>query len=238
MPISFVSGVAAPEPATLAVEGTQACYPVRRIFCVGQNYAAHARETGNDPDREPPVYFTKSPHCIVAGGGPVAYPPQTADLHFEGELVVALGPDASHHGGLMVDSAAARAMIWGYAAGLDLTRRDLQAAAKARRGPWDMGKDFTGAAPVGTLVQTGPQPMTDGRLTTTVNGNIRQNADLAEMILPVIDIIVDLSRYERLLPGDLLFTGTPAGVGPLVPGDRVAVQIAGLPPLEATITDG
>ncbi len=215
-----------PQP-WVAVEGTAARFPVRRIFCVGRNYAEHAREFGNDPEREPPFFFTKPADAVVASGSTLPYPPATADLHYESELVVALAA-----GGRDIDAAAAAALIFGHAAGNDLTRRDLQAEAKAMRRPWDMSKAFDLSAVVGAIR---PGPLADGAIRGRVNGTLRQEARLSDMIWPVADVIAHLSRLVTLAPGDLIFTGTPAGVGALGPGDVCAVEIDGLAPAVITL---
>ncbi|WP_027134813.1 fumarylacetoacetate hydrolase family protein [Geminicoccus roseus] len=195
---------------------------VRRVFCVGRNYAEHAKEMGHD-EREPPFFFAKSAEALVLGPE-VPYPPMTGDLHHEVELVVAIGRDGA---GISVD--AARSHIAGYAVGIDLTRRDLQAVAKKQARPWAMAKSWIGAAPIGTLhapAEVG-HPRA-GRIVLKVNGEIRQSGDLAEMIWSVDEIVAELSRYDRLLAGDLIMTGTPAGVGPLAIGDKVEVSIDGI----------
>lgn len=208
--------------ATLPVTGRVERFPVRRIFCVGRNYAEHAREMGADPEAEPPFFFTKPADAVVETGSTIPYPPATANLHHEGELVVAIGKP-----GAMVAREDAAAMIWGHAAGNDLTRRDLQAEAKASRRPWDMAKGFDKSAVIGAIR---PGPMPDARLRCLVNDAIRQEARLSEMIWDSPSIIAALSRLVSLAPGDLIFTGTPAGVGPLVSGDRCTVEIEGLQP--------
>ncbi len=205
---------------TLPVSDRADRFPVRRIFCVGRNYAEHIREMGGEVGAEPPFFFTKPADAVVESGSRIPYPPATANLHHEAELVVALG-----RGGAMVAEADAPAMIWGHAAGNDLTRRDLQAEAKAGRRPWDMAKGFDKSAVVGTIR---PGPLPDGSLRCSVNGTPRQSARLSEMIWPVAAIIASLSRLVTLSAGDLIFTGTPAGVGPLVPGDVCRVEIEGL----------
>ena len=203
-------------------------WPVRRIFCVGRNYADHAREMGHDPNAEPPFYFTKPADAVVPSGATIPYPPQTADLHHEAELVVAVGT-----GGTDIDEATALSHVWGYAAGNDLTRRDLQAAAKTARRPWDMAKGFDLSAVVG-LIRPGPIDMS-ATLTCSVDGQQTQSARLSDMIWPVTAIIAHLSRLVTLAPGDLIFTGTPAGVGPLTRGQTCTVQIEGLAPATITI---
>ena len=195
---------------------------IRRVFCVGRNYAEHAKEMGHD-SREPPFFFAKAPEALTLGPD-VPYPPMTSDLHHEVELVVAIGRDGA---GIAVD--AARSHIAGYAVGIDLTRRDLQAIAKKQARPWALAKSWIGAAPIGVLhapAEVGHPRQ--GLIELKVNGAVRQTGDLAEMIWSVDEIIAELSRYDRLLAGDLIMTGTPAGVGPLVAGDQVEVAIAGL----------
>ncbi len=220
-----------PPPPSLAIAGTHTRFPVRRIFCVGRNYAAHAAEMGADR-RAPPFFFTKPADAVVDSGAPVPYPPACRDLHHEGELVVALG-----RGGAGIAAQDAPAHIWGYAAGIDLTRRDLQAAAKKAGRPWDMAKGFDHSAPCGAICPVADcHDIARARLELTVNGTTRQAAPLADMIWPVPDIISHLSGLVTLAPGDLIFTGTPAGVGPLKPGDQVGVTITGLPPLSIKIT--
>ena len=209
---------------SVAVAGSSARFAVRRIFCVGRNYAEHAREMGHDPSAEPPFFFTKPGDAVVDSGASIPYPSATADLHHEAELVVALGKAGS-----FVAEDQALALIWGYAAGNDLTRRDLQAEAKAARRPWDMAKGFDNSAVVGAL-RPADQGVPAGRIRCLVDGRVTQDADLAEMIWPVAGIIAHLSRLVALRPGDLVFTGTPAGVGPIARGQTCEVQIDGLAP--------
>jgi fumarylpyruvate hydrolase len=211
--------IPAPACPALPVEGSAALFPVRRILCVGRNYAAHRREMGGD-DREPPFFFAKPADAVVAAGASVAYPSVTANLHHEIELVAALGG-----GGVDISPADALAMVWGYAAGVDLTRRDLQNAAKDKGQPWEASKGFDQSAPIGPIrrVTGGGQPQ--GRIALTVNGQVRQEARLSDMIWNVAEVIAQASRLWRLAPGDLIFTGTPEGVGPLVRGDRVEGEI-------------
>lgn len=219
---------AAPPAVTLPVFGTAARCPVRRIFCVGRNYADHGIEMGGDPTREPPFFFTKPADAVVESGSTIPYPPATQDFHFEGELVVALGK-----GGTDVPEAGALSLVWGYAAGNDLTRRDLQAEAKATRRPWDMAKSFDRSAVVG-LIHPGAT-LDDGVLSLTVDGTLRQKTRLSMMIWDVPGIIAYLSRLVTLAPGDLIFTGTPAGVGALLRGQTCTVSIEGLSPATVTI---
>lgn len=215
-----VYAITPPAPVTLPIRGSDAVFPVGRLFCVGRNYAAHAREMGAS-DREPPFFFMKPASAVLAGGGTLPYPPQTSDLHHEIELVVALGEGGS---------------VFGYGVGLDLTRRDLQGEAKKAGKPWDMGKVFDHAAPVSALVPAAAVPSVDaGRIALSVNGELRQEGDLAEMIWTVPEIIAELSRFITLLPGDLIFTGTPAGVGPIQRGDRLDGMVAGVGALSITV---
>ena len=219
---------APPAPPSLPVLGRSARFPLRRILCVGRNYAEHAREMGHDPDREPPFFFAKPADALVPHGAVIPYPPQTADLHHEAELVIAIGT-----GGARIAADRALDHVFGYAAGNDLTRRDLQAEAKAARRPWDMAKGFDASAVIGTIRPGSAPPQ--GRIRALVAGDIRQDADLADMIWPVAEIIAHLSRLITLAPGDLVMTGTPAGVGPIQPGQTCRVEIDGLPPAEVTL---
>ncbi|MFN4192825.1 MAG: fumarylacetoacetate hydrolase family protein [Tabrizicola sp.] len=212
---------------TLPVTGRAERFPVRRIFCVGRNYAEHTREMGGAPERETPFFFTKPADAVVESGSRIPYPPATQNLHHEGELVVAIGKS-----GAMVSEEAAKAMIWGHAAGNDLTRRDLQAEAKERRRPWDMAKGFDKSAVVGAIK---PGPLPGARLRCSVNGSVRQEASTDEMIWTPASIIAALSQLVSLSPGDLIFTGTPAGVGPLNRGDTCKVEVEGLAPATVTI---
>lgn len=215
--------IAPPEQAAVPVAGGGS-FPVRRIFCVGRNYAAHAREMGSDPDREPPFFFTKPADAVVTGGRDTPYPTLTANFHHEMELVVAIG-----RGGVEISAADALDLVFGYAAGLDLTRRDLQDEAKGARRPWDMSKGFDASAPIGEILPAaGIGHPAKGAITLKVNGQIRQRGDLADQIWPVPEIIAALSKLVRLAPGDLIFTGTPEGVGPLQRGDVLEGEIAGV----------
>ncbi len=220
------------EVPTIPVEDGSA-FPVRRIWCVGQNYADHAREMGSDPDRAPPFFFAKHADAVVPGGGQLDFPVQTASLHHEVELVAAIG-----QGGRDIKPAMALAHVFGYAVGLDMTRRDLQAEAKRLGRPWEFGKSFDQSCPIGTLMPTTRiDHPTAGAITLTVNGEVRQSGDLSQMIWPVPDAIAFLSRYVTLLPGDLIMTGTPAGVGPVQPGDRLVGTCAGVGTVEITYRD-
>jgi len=220
-----------PAQSSVAVLGSSARFPVRRIFCVGRNYADHVREMGNDPKSEPPVFFTKPADAVVDDGAAIPYATQTANLHFEVELVLAIGK-----GGASISEADARSHIWGYGVGVDLTRRDLQAAAKKGGAPWDAAKAFDQSAPMSALTPaTQAGAIGKGRIWLSVNGETKQDADLSEMIWNVDEIVSQLSRTWKLAPGDLIFTGTPSGVGPIVRGDRVQCGIDGLAPLSFSI---
>jgi fumarylpyruvate hydrolase len=222
-----------PATPSIAVAGSNARFPVRRIFCAGRNYAAHAREMGKDPDREPPFFFSKPADAVVDDGATVPYPPQTDNLHYEAELVVAIGK-----GGVDIDERDALEHVWGYAIGNELTRRDLQLAARDMGRPWDLGKGFDHSAvcgPVHPVDAVGH--VLEGRISLSVNGEVRQDADLRDMIWDVPEQIAILSRTMELKPGDLIYSGTPAGVGALVPGDICVVEIEGLGRLTTTIGD-
>ncbi len=214
-----------PPPATPAIPvAGGGAFPVRRVFCVGRNYAAHAREMGSDPDREPPFFFMKPADALVTDGADTPYPPASSDLHHEMELVVALG-----EGGADIAVADALAHVWGYAAGLDLTRRDLQGQAKKEGKPWDMGKGFDQSGPIGLLVPAARigHPAR-GRIALKVNGKIRQESDLTHLIWSVSETIAHLSRLVRLAPGDLIFTGTPEGVAAVGRGDLLEGEVEGV----------
>jgi len=222
-----------PARPSVAVDGESARFPVRRIFCVGRNYAAHAREMGKDPDREPPFFFTKPADAVVDTGAVIPYPPETSNLHYEIELVVAMGKEAFD-----VPAEDALSLVYGYAVGIDLTRRDLQLAARDKGRPWDWGKAFDLSAPCAPLhpVQRVGHP-SSGRIWLAANGSIKQDADIADLIWPVPDIISILSRSVRLTPGDLIMTGTPAGVGPIVASDVVTGGIDRLGEIKIEIGD-
>lgn len=218
---------APPHPA-LPVVGTDALFPVRRIFCIGRNYAAHAREMGGDPTREPPFFFQKAADTIqICPSGTIVdhpYPPMTSNYHFEAEMVVAL-----HKGGRDIKEADALAHVFGYAVGLDMTRRDRQDEAKAQKRPWEIAKSADLSAPIGPLhpVSSVGHPH-KGVIALSVNGIVKQNADLVDMIWSVAEQISILSTYFELKPGDLIFSGTPEGVGAVTRGDHMNVSIAGL----------
>jgi fumarylpyruvate hydrolase len=200
---------------SLEVAGIAARFPVRRVYCVGQNYMAHAQEMGHN-EKTPPFFFSKPADAVVPGGGRIEYPSETHNFHHEIELVVALGKEGAN-----IARDAALDHVFGYAVGLDLTRRDLQAAAREKKQPWDTAKGFDHSAPVGPI-----QPVAKvghvakGAIWFKVNGEARQSGDIADLIWPVADVITELSKFFTLKPGDLIFTGTPAGVGPLKRGDR------------------
>lgn len=225
-------------PATVGVpvHGTGDLFPVRRIFCVGRNYAAHAREMGHDPDREPPFFFTKPADAIVICADPkkptkVAYPPATKNLHHEMELVVAM-----KSGGSDIPVEKALEHVYGYGVGLDMTRRDLQNQAKDMGRPWDMGKGFDQSGPIGAIVpaaQAGHPA--SGAIWLEVNGERRQSGDLAQMSWNVAEVVANLSTFLRLAPGDLIFTGTPAGVSTVVRGDTLVGGVEGVGRLAVTL---
>jgi fumarylpyruvate hydrolase len=215
-------------PGVVPIRDSAAVFPVGHVFCVGRNYAAHAREMGSS-DREPPFFFTKSSDAVVPSGTVLRYPPGTQDFQYEGELVVALGG-----GGHRLSKDEAGRLIYGYAAGLDMTRRDLQLAAREKGRPWDLGKNFAQSAPVGDLRLTS-EAMWDGTIELRVNNETKQFARLQDMIWSVTEILSYLSAYYELRPGDLVFTGTPAGVGSVAPGDKIEVNISGLPGLQVSV---
>ncbi len=221
-----------PETPSVPITGDTRRVPVRRIFCVGRNYAAHAAEMGNEVDREAPFYFTKSAHALCHTGAMIAYPPRTGDCHYEMELVVAIGA-----AGFEVARDAVTKLVFGYACGIDLTRRDLQAAAKDKRRPWDIGKDFENAPIIGPLTRADAfGKLGNPRKRLIHNGETVQDARLSDMVWPVPDVIAHLSRFYHLEPGDLIYTGTPAGVGPVRPGSELAGKIDGLSPVNLKIS--
>jgi fumarylpyruvate hydrolase len=222
-----------PAQATVAVTGTDKRFPVRRIFCVGRNYAEHALEMGDNPDRDPPFFFAKPADAVVDDSFEISFPVDTNNLHHEGELVVAIGKPGAN-----IDPSRGLDHVWGYAAGIDLTRRDLQDVAKKMSRPWDLSKGFDNSAAVGPVHPTADVGhLASGEIRLSVNGKTRQLGNLADMIWPVPDIIAFLSRSVALAAGDLIMTGTPAGVSALVPGDTVLVDIEGIAPLTLKITD-
>ncbi len=217
--------------ASLPVRGTGKLFPVHRIYCVGRNYAEHAIEMGHDPTREPPFFFQKNPDNLIPGGGDFPYPDKSADVHYEFELVVALGA-----GGRDVPVAEALGLVYGYAAGLDMTRRDLQGEAKKLGRPWDVGKAFERSAPCSEIVPASRIGHPDkGAVRLALNGAVRQQGDLAQMIWKVPEMISILSGLFELRPGDLIFSGTPAGVGPVARGDLLEGAIEGVAELTVRV---
>ncbi len=231
-----MSSVLAPWPLpAVPVHGSTDTFPVRHIYCVGRNYAEHAKEMGGDASKEPPFFFTKAADAVLPvvppDVGRMRYPLGTGDLHHEIELVVAIG-----RAGVELDAANALDVVYGYATGLDMTRRDLQNAMREKKRPWDLGKSFAQAAPIAPIHRVADVGhLSRGAIRLAVNGVARQRGDLADMIWDVPHTLAFLSRYYELLPGDLVFTGTPAGVGPVVPGDRLDGHIDGLAPLSVAI---
>ncbi|MGB0658977.1 MAG: fumarylacetoacetate hydrolase family protein [Mangrovicoccus sp.] len=227
-----MSYVLPPAPqASVAVAGSEDRFPVRRIFCVGRNYAAHAREMGKDPDRDPPFFFTKPADAVVDDKETVAYPPETENFHYEAELVVAVGT-----GGVNIPEEDTLNHVWGYAIGNDLTRRDLQLDAREKGRPWDWGKAFDRSAVIGPVHPVASVGHIDkGQIKLTVNGETKQDSDIAKLIWSVPEIISILSHSIALAPGDLIMTGTPEGVGAMVPEDVCVVAIEGLGEITTTI---
>ncbi len=220
----MVSYVVAPPPvAAIPVKGSDAMFPVRRIFCVGRNYAEHAIEMGSDPTREPPFYFTKPADAVLISAADMPYPPATKSLHHEMELVVAIGT-----GGKNIPVGEALKHVWGYCCGLDMTRRDLQNEAKKTGRPWDMGKGFDNSAPMGALVPAAGIDPTKGKIELTVNGKVVQTSDLSKLIWSVAEVIANLSELVELAPGDLIMTGTPEGVAAVSKGDVLEGFVEGV----------
>ncbi len=224
--------VTAPPVVTLPVEGSEDTFPVRRIWCVGRNYAAHAREMGSDPDREPPFFFQKPTDAIVQNGDPIPYPPGTGNLHYEIELVVAIGK-----AGLKIPAVEALDYVFGYAVGLDMTRRDLQNAAKETGRPWEMGKAFDYSAPCTAIRPASVIGHPDrGAIWLKVDGETRQESDINHLIWDVPETIAHLSELVELQPGDLIYTGTPEGVGPVVAGEVMEGHVDGVGDLTTPVT--
>lgn len=220
-----------PQPATIAKLSDGQEFPVRRLFCIGRNYADHAKEMGVEVDREAPFYFTKWAETVMPTGSTIAYPSQTSNYHYEAELVIVIGK-----GGRNIAAADALDHVMGFATGLDMTRRDLQLEARAKGRPWDTGKNFEQSSPLGLvhpIAETGD--MAKGSIRLTVNGEVKQDADLSDLIHSVPEVIAYVSRGYRLEPGDLIYTGTPAGVGAVKPGDVLVVSIEGLSDTTVTI---
>ncbi len=217
---------------SLAIRGRAERYPVGRIFCVGRNYHAHAVEMGRPVDKsaERAFYFTKTPSTLVESGATVAYPPETKNYHFEMELVLAIGKP-----GFRVKAAEAHELVYGYAAGLDMTRRDLQLVARDKGRPWDTGKDFEQSAVCTEIVPMPGVVIEDAAIALEVNGQTQQSSNVDKLIWNIREIIEDLSLYYHLQPGDLIYTGTPEGVGAVVPGDTITGRVAGVAELSLTI---
>jgi fumarylpyruvate hydrolase len=216
--------VISPPPAVAVPVAGGGLFPVRRVYCVGRNYAEHVREMGGDPTREQPSFFSKPPDALLTGGADLPYPPATNDLHHEMELVVAIGA-----GGADIPASAALEHVWGYAAGLDMTRRDMQARLRKEGKTWDMAKGFDHSGPLGEITPAARigHPAA-GRIELKVNGETRQNSDLSNMVWSVAEIVAHLSRLVRLAPGDLIFTGTPEGVAAVRRGDVLEGSIEGI----------
>ncbi|MCB1670076.1 MAG: fumarylacetoacetate hydrolase family protein [Gammaproteobacteria bacterium] len=220
-----------PSITALPLRGSESLVPVHRIYCVGKNYADHAREMGGDPEREPPCFFSKPADAAVYGQSSIPFPSHTGDLHYEVELVVVIGKEGAN---VSVEQAAE--MVLGYAVGIDLTRRDLQAEAKAAGRPWDVAKGFDNSAPVSVIYPVSEVGLLErGEISLSVNGELRQQGDIGNMTWGIPAIIAELSGYFMLKPGDLIFTGTPAGVGSLRDGDQVEARIAGLGSLQINL---
>lgn len=225
-----------PPPVVPAIPlaGSDLKFPVRRIFCIGRNYSDHVREMGFDPKREEPFFFTKPADALVTDGATIDFPLGSANVHHEVELVAAIGRQGSN-----IPVERAQDHIFGYAVGNDLTRRDLQIAARDRGRPWDISKAFDQSAHVAPLVPVkGGAHLKRARIKLAVNGEIRQDSDIAEMVWSVPELVAHLSRFQVLVPGDIVYTGTPAGVGPLKPGDTLEASIEGLPSLTIHIAHG
>lgn len=220
-----------PAPPAVAIVGRTERFPVHRIYCVGRNYAAHAREMGKDPEREAPFFFMKPADAIVASGTQLPFPARTSDLHHEIELVVAIGT-----GGANIGISQALSHVFGYAVGIDLTRRDLQAEAKDKGRPWDTAKGFDRSAPIGAITPAGLARLDDSKIWLKVNGALRQQGALADLIWSVPEIIAELSTLFELCPGDLIYTGTPAGVAAIKSDDVLEGGVDGLEPLKVTLS--
>ncbi len=214
-----------PAQPSLSIEGRNERYPVGRIFCVGRNYHAHAVEMGRPVDKaaERPFYFTKTPGALVESGATIAYPPQTGNYHFEMELVLAIGK-----AGFEVPADQTHELVFGYACGLDMTRRDLQLVARDKGRPWDLGKDFEQSAVASPIVPMPGVVLERGDIELSVNGQTKQKSDLDKLIWNIREILADLSLFYHLQPGDLIYTGTPEGVGAVLPGDRIEGRVQGV----------
>lgn len=217
----------APQTATIPVVGSDKTFPVRRIYCIGRNYVAHVEEMGGDADRDPPLFFQKPTDAVVNSGATIPYPTKTSNYHHEVELVLAIGK-----GGRNIPEAEAESHIWGYAVGLDMTRRDIQGGGL----PWEIAKSFDNSFPVGAITPISQTGRIDkGRIELTVNGKVVQQSDVSLLIWRIPEIISRLSEFFELQPGDVILTGTPHGVGPVTPGDRLVATFEGLAPLEIAI---
>lgn len=222
-----------PEVCVVPVKGEEKTYPVHRIFCVGRNYAEHAAEMGNEVDREAPFYFLKSLHAVRPSGSTIPYPPGTKNFHHEMELVIAIGKPV-----FKVATQDALSAVYGYACGLDMTRRDLQIAERKKQRPWDLGKNFENGAILSAITKAENfGPIGDHTIALGVNGELRQSGRLSDMVWKVEEIISHLSGFYHLCPGDLIMTGTPAGVGPVTAGDVITGSIEGLDPISLTISE-
>ncbi len=216
---------------TARVRGVEAHFPVTRIFCVGRNYAEHAKEMGVEVDREAPFYFLKSNSALVPSGATIAYPPGTDNYHYEMEFVVAIGAPA-----FKISEADSESVIYGYATGLDMTRRDLQLQARAKQRPWDLGKDFEQSAILSEIVRKEEfGAIGEQRIWLDVDGAAKQDSKLSELVWSVPELVSHLSHFYHLVPGDLIYTGTPAGVGAVVAGDKITGGVDGLPSVQLTI---
>ena len=215
---------------TVPVTGEAAAFPVHRIFCVGRNYADHAKEMGTEVDREAPFYFTKSALALVGSGATIPYPPGTQNCHYEMELVIAIGAPV-----FRVEAGEAPGAIYGFACGLDMTRRDLQQAERVKQRPWDLGKDFENGAVIAPITPATRFALGEQRIRLSQNGTVKQESQLSDMVWSAAELISHLSRFYHLAPGDLLYTGTPAGVGPVSPGDVLLGEIDGLEPVRLEI---
>ncbi|MFZ9649314.1 MAG: fumarylacetoacetate hydrolase family protein [Fluviibacter sp.] len=221
-----------PAETLIPVAGSAAQFPVRRIYCVGRNYAEHAREMGSDPNREPPFFFSKPRDAVVPGGGGIPFPPATSNLQHEVELVVAIGK-----GGSDIPESVALSHVYGYATGIDFTRRDLQTLAREKQHPWELGKGMDHGAPISAIVPKAAHTLADdAAIWLKVNGELRQSSRLNQMTWNVAEIINRLSHFFALAPGDLIYTGTPGGVSTVLAGDSIICGIDGLPQLEVTLT--
>jgi fumarylpyruvate hydrolase len=224
------------ETPSIGIRDRRERFPVNRIYCVGRNYAAHAREMGGNPDRESPFFFSKPANAIVDSGATLSYPLRTQELHHEIELVVALAGTALQLKGEQLSLTEAAAAIFGYATGIDFTRRDLQAEAKDKGRPWDTAKGFDDSAPVSALTPVELAGAVDkAAIRLRVNGEVRQQGHISDLIWQIPELIAELSTYYRLRPGDLIFTGTPAGVAAVKPGDRLEGVVEGLLPIHLQI---